>query len=255
MEIIEFAPFSEHDPTDDPFCFGWRFRDHKLDDGTERSDQVPLTEWDLLHPLAGDFVVRHAWHTDTLDYLWQTIRSELSERTDVAVLHRMRIDWQKDGILPHGPDISVFSQLTRKLDQTSETFHVNDMGAKPLLLVEVTCPNSRRLDLLVKPTEYYRTGVPYYLVVDLKSDEHAAKLLAYQSGPEGFTPLEEEPDKGVWIPSVQLWFKSNRKRIDCYRADGSRILDSMELFSESEKLRTEIELLRQKLREAEERPK
>ena len=74
------------------------------------------------------------------------------------------------------------------------------------------------------------------------------EVIGYRTTAKGYAPIEQDPEKGLWIPTVGVWFKIEADRISCRRANGERIADRAEILQE---LRTEQELRVQATRRAE----
>lgn len=80
--------------------------------------------------------------------------------------------------------------------------------ARPLLVVEVVSPSTRRLDLEVKPQEYARAGIPEYWVVDEEHQQVLRHELVGQSYhrevvPQGRVLGRSVP--GFWLDVAWLW--------------------------------------------------
>ncbi len=131
--------------SDDPFFYGWRYVERKRDDGTIFSEQVPLTEWDVLHPQEGDFIMTNDAHSEICRYLKGAFRYHLTNHPGALVLGDHRVDWQVEGIEPHGPDLSVFFD-SAPWDPRRGTYPMHDMGARPICAIEVTSPSTRSGD-------------------------------------------------------------------------------------------------------------
>jgi Uma2 family endonuclease len=242
-DAIPIAPL---DPTlNDPYFYGWRTVIRWQPNGSPKWERVPLTEWDVLHPQEEDFIVHNDAHDQNSTYLRSALRQHFEGRSDVKVLHNHRVDWEVPGIIPHGPDIAVFEGLRKRWDPDRGTFKVKEMTASPMLVVEVTSPSTRKGDLNEKVVEYFKAGVPFYLIVDRSEaeDKPFVRLLAYRTTPEGFVQMTEDPEKGVWIPTVRLWFKVEGEWIACYAATGTKLLDTIDLAKhlQEEKDRAEQE--------------
>lgn len=245
------------DPTTkDPYFYGWRYVT-KWHNGSPKSERIPLTEWDVLHPQEDDYIMANDSHDRNCGYLKDVLEGELVGLSEFIVLREHRIDWQVRGIIPHCPDISVFDGLKQQWDPLKGTLMVNEFGVRPLLVVEVTSPATRKTDLNEKVKEYFAVGVPFYLIADQQEAEGRAyaTLIAFRATPEGFVRMEVHPEDGVWIPNLRLNFRTEGISIVCYNAAGERLLAGKALSASHRKARAEIELLRQKLREAEERTK
>ncbi len=81
--------------------------------------------------------------------------------------------------------------------------------ARPLLVVEVVSPSTRRLDLEVKPQEYARAEIPEYWVVDrerrtfhqyLLADKGTYRVEEYREG-----RVEAHSLSGFWMQVEWLW--------------------------------------------------
>ena len=147
--ILEPPPSVPANPTAaDPYFFGWRYVT-RWHNGTPKSERIPLTEWDVLHPQEEDFIVHNDAHDQNTIYLKIALLQHFEGRADIKVLHDHRVDWQVQGIIPHGPDVSVFDGLKTAWDPDLGTFMVKEMNARPLLVVEVTSPTTRNKDCLL----------------------------------------------------------------------------------------------------------
>jgi Uma2 family endonuclease len=210
---------------DDKYFYGWRFVERK-ENGTVVREQVPLTEWDVLHPNEDDFVVQNDAHNQICLYLKDVFRWKLAGRPDWLVLQDHRIDWQTAGLVPHGPDLAVFSGAGQ-WNHLRGTYPVRDMGVTPVLVVEVTSPSTRNNDLDDKVTDYYRAGIPLYVIVDLREGPAGAEIrfLAYRPSPEGpVRVLSPEPNR-VWLPAVDLWLAAEGEQVVCLNPDGTPVGD------------------------------
>jgi hypothetical protein len=279
-------PIVPPDPTAaDPYFYGWREIDRQRPNGTFVRERIPLTEWDVLHPEEGDFIVQTDYHQLNCQYLFGAMQEHFAGRPDVKVFGDHRIDWQIRGLIPHGPDVSVFDGVRRSWDSSRGTFVVREMNVRPLLVIEVTSPSTRNVDLNQKVVEYFQAGVPFYLIVDLQNagETGSTILIAYRTTPEGFVQMPIDPEKGVWIPTVRLWFKGEREFAYCYTEKGEKLLRHVEMVKrmqeanellekerqraeqerqraedairQAERDRQEAEALRRKLKEAEDRLK
>ena len=72
-------PLSPDDlpPPDDPYLYGWRIVRHVRPDGTEFTEQVPLTRLDVLHPREGDVIVGcGGHHVESIDQLHRVLTED-----------------------------------------------------------------------------------------------------------------------------------------------------------------------------------
>ena len=228
--LAALPPPSRRDPTlDDPFFYGWRESPTTRPDGTTASVRVPLTEWDVLHPLEGDFIVITDAHDTLLDYLKAAVRWRSPGPPAVYALADHRIDWQVPGVTPHGPDLTVLANA-EPLPFGVGTYPVRDRGASVLFVVEITSPSTRRVDLEEKPREYALARIPQFVIVDLSDDDgnEAPRLLNYNAGPEG-EPLGGVVEAGrVWLHVIGLWLVVEGTDVFCELPDGTRVPDYTE---------------------------
>jgi hypothetical protein len=110
------------------------------------------------------------------------------------------------------------------------TFRVAERGARPLLVIEVTSPSTRKNDLTVKVQHYYRAGVPFYAIVDAdeESERRPITVLGYRWTPEGYVFVPPDEQGRVWLEPVGLWLAGEQGHAVCYDAQGARILDIAE---------------------------
>lgn len=228
---------------DDPFALGWRYT---TGDNTEW--RVPLTEEDLLYPQEADFVVNNEAHVDDLRYLVAVFRERVAGREGLRVLGDHMVDFEVPGLRILGPDVILFNGEARDWDRTRAVFPVKEMGARPLIAVEITSPTTRRNDLTAKPELFYRAGVPLFVLVDLPygGGKRPSGITAFQAGPTEYEALPPEADGRVWLEVVEVFLKAENNRVVCYTPDGQRIEDDAELRKSlaAEKARAEQEKAR-----------
>ena len=170
----------------DPWFYGWRCIRRDGPDGHVYTERVPLTAWDVLHPQEEDFIVTNEAHDRILNYLKAVFNSRLADKSGALVLSDHRVDWQTAGLIPHGPDVVVLFD-SAPWDIHRGTFPVRDMGAQPVLVVEVTSPSTRDTDMDDKVREYTLAGIPQYVIVDFREEDTGWQIvfLAYKPSPEG----------------------------------------------------------------------
>jgi colicin import membrane protein len=216
-------PKSNDGSTADPFRLGWRY----VDEPGGESHKVGLSEWDLLHPLEGDFIVNNHPHSLIVTYLFQRLTEFLANQPGTLVLMDHLVNWGVEGLGNHAPDIVVFDCVTGTYDPQKGTFAVEQTDARPRLAVEVTSPATRNNDLGIKVDHYFEAGIPYYLIVDF--DNSQLQLIAYRRARNGYVPVPADPANGIWIPTVQLWFRVEGNRVLLFDADGRKVHDTVDL--------------------------
>ena len=207
---------------DDPFALGWRYTGSIGDDWRQ-----PLTEDDLVFPAEGDFVVNNLAHNDDRELLTAVFRGQIVGRPGLRVLGDHLIDFGVHGLRPLGPDVILLNGEDRPWDPRRGVFPVTEMAARPLIVVELASPSTRRKDLTDKPARFFQVGVPLYVLIDLPygGGKRPRGVVAYQAGPTGYEPLPPAPDGRVWLDVVELWLAVEHARLAVYDAAGRRFAD------------------------------
>jgi hypothetical protein len=210
-------------PEPDPWRYGWRERGERQPDGSWRSKRIPLTQQDVLHPQEGDFIMQNPAHNQDCSELKNVAEFRLAGRLGFVVLGDCRIDWGIEGLGAHGPDIAVFENVG-PWDPTCGTFYVAQIGARVLLVIEVTSPSTRDLDLNEKVLEYYRAGVPLYAVVDRREAENGQgiSIMGYKAVPGGYVRMEVNQLGRLWLEPLQLWLGVEGDHVACFDDRGNR---------------------------------
>jgi Uma2 family endonuclease len=245
---------SDAPPPEDPFRYGWRWVRHVGPDGTEGYEQIPLKLSDVLHPQEGDFIVESPAHDLDCDNLKHFVRVWAAPRPGTVVVGDCRVDWGVEGLKPLGPDLAVFEGVS-SWDPRQGTFRVAELGARPLLVIEVTSPSTFHIDLDEKVREYYQGGVPYYAIVDARDRAEGRKIrfLLYRSTPGGYVPVPQvDPDR-LWLEPVRLWLAAEGGQVIAFDEHGNRLKTPLEEAEARREVETRAEAEAQARREAENR--
>lgn len=169
---------------DDPFRYGWRYVRTPQPDGTVRIEEVPLRKEDLLYPEEEDFVVQKPPHSRDSIYLATALDTFYAADGSVVVLFDCRVDWGGvGGVRPLGPDVTVLFDVHEWREQG--TFRIAEEGGRPVLVIEVSSPNTWVNDVGPKIDLYYRAGVQRYVIVDRgPKGEDPVQLTGYERGPD-----------------------------------------------------------------------
>ena len=162
-------------PEADPFRYGWRYVRVTRADGTEELDQVPLTLEDVLHPEVGDIIVQSDPHDSDRAYLKAVSKARLEDEPTAVVLSDCQVDFNIPGVKPLCPDVAMFSGVRRRIAWSS--FNVAREGARPVLVIEVTSPETRGNDVGIKVDYYLRGRVPWYLIADVTIEEEGERRI------------------------------------------------------------------------------
>ncbi len=218
-------------PQDDRWFYGWRYVNQTGLDGKTTTIQVPLTEEDVLHPQEDDFIVQNPAHEEDCHYLKTLLVTHLAGQAGVRVFRDLRLDWGVEDIEPHGPDLAVIANVPEGLPSQMGTLHLAEVSARPLLVIEVTSPTTRRADLNAKVAEYYEVGVPFYAIVDRHEgpEGELRRLLAYRATPDGYELLGPDAEGWLALEPVGLALAFEGSDLVCRDAQGQRLLDYQEV--------------------------
>jgi hypothetical protein len=147
------------------------------------------------------------------------------------VIYRdQRIDWGAAGIEPHGPDLAVL-ESPKNLPRQLGTLQIRECGAHPLLVIEVTSPTTREVDLDEKVVEYDLAGVPFYAIVDrrFRNEREELRLLAYRATDQGYVRVRLDARGWLALEPIDLWLEIEDHHLVCRDAQGQRLLDYQEV--------------------------
>jgi Uma2 family endonuclease len=231
-EVKDMQPQELVPTPEDPFPYGWRYVTIQRN-GEEELLQVPLTLDDVLHPEEEDFVIQLDEHFVLCKYMYEVLNWWLRDEPQTVVLCDMLIDWNKQGIRPHAPDVTVLREVQNRPHLTS--YRLRETGGSPMLVIEVTSARTRHLDVqgLRTPNKfqhYARVGIPIYVIVDLakveRDEEEIVPLLAYRLNEAGqYTPIQWDAQGRLWLETVGLALGYDDGEVAWFDADG-RVLHS-----------------------------
>ncbi|MGC9040806.1 MAG: Uma2 family endonuclease [Roseiflexus sp.] len=222
---IHSHPAPETPPTDDPFRYGWRYVPRPTADDPHHFDQVPLTLEDVLHPQEGDQVLCNYDHQRRVHYLTDVFLARTADRPDAVVLSDVRIAWDVPELKAHGPDIMVIFGVRRIRNWS--TFDVAQEGVRPTLIVEVTSPETRTLDLNEKVAHYAMAGVPWYVIVDAveQRGKSLLRVLGYEIIDGAYRSLVPNAQGWVWLAPLRVWIGVEGNEAYCYDEQEQRMGD------------------------------
>jgi hypothetical protein len=214
-QIVSPAP--PPPPDADPYRYGWRYVRRTAADGTQTWEQVPLTLEDVLHPQEEDFIVNTSAHNRDRAYVRNVFSARRSRWPGAVVLCDVRVDLNIPGVRPLGPDIAVFFGV-RDSERVWSTFGVAAEGARPVLLVEITSPETRENDVGIKVEYYHRAGVPLYVIVDRPRPEGPVQLIGYRHTPQRYEPLAPDAEGRLPLAPLGLLLGARGNRVVLYDA-------------------------------------
>jgi hypothetical protein len=184
---------------------------------------VPLTLEDVLHPEVGYIVLLSDPHAWDRAYLKAVFDMQLMDDATAVMLSDCQVDFDIPDVKPLCPDDVVFLGVRRRIAWSS--FNVAEEGARPVLVAEVTSPETRSNNVGIKMDYYHRAKVPWYVVADVTyeaGDERRIELILYRRTRREYR-REPADDRGrVWLEPVGLWLGVTRdprggfQRLVCY---------------------------------------
>ena len=206
MAIASFPATIQNEPeTLDPFRFGWRYVRRELPDGEVVFDQVPLTLHDVHYPQEEDFIVHSDDHERIRGYLYDALIARFADAPDTVVLTDMRVAWATPAVKPLGPDVIVLTGVRARRNWS--TFDVGQEDARPVLVIEITSPETRRIDLIDKVYEYEIAGVAQYVIVECAQQASGVRhtVRGYHTTEAGYAPTPANSHGWIWLDAPRLW--------------------------------------------------
>jgi len=207
------------------YPYGWRERRVPTADGRTAIERIPLTLADVLHPQADDFLMTSDEHAQFCNYLYNALRWAVRDDPSAHVLNDTNVDWGFSAAGCPRPDLTLIFGL--RAHKNWSTFVVAEEGAAPTLIIEVTSPKTRHVDLDDKVDEYEQVGVPYYIVVDkhVRKRRTDRQLLGWELTQEGYIAMPLDDQNRLWLPPVNLWLAIEEEQLICYDDTGRPVVD------------------------------
>lgn len=209
----------------DPFRFGWREVQQIGLDGSKQWVRVPLTPEDLLHPKKGYQILENTQQERDRRYLAEVLEWRLASNPQALVLSDCLINWGVPGLGNHSPDICIFDGVRDPQHRNWGTFRVAEEGARPVLAIKIVSPDAhdRRVrdnDVVIKVREYYRAGVPLYVIVDQEREGRPRQVVGYRRGARKYLRMRPDRQGRLLLEPVQLLLGLKDERVVCWDADG-----------------------------------
>ncbi len=229
------------------YAYGWRDVVRTLSNGEEVRERVPLTLEDILHPEVGDYRMHALDHELICIYLTNVFEGQVKDDPQAVVTHDVRVAWDDPDIKPHGPDVAVIFNV--RMVKNWSTFDVVEERTQPTVIVEVTSPKTRSVDLVSKVDEYEWVGVPLYVIVDnyKHKGQWRRRLLAYTLVAGRYVILSPDERGWLWLEPLRLYLAVLAdKDVVCYDAEGQLIGSYVDL--QREKAEAEARAVEEKAR-------
>ena len=218
---------------EDPFRLGYRYPRRELPDGEFEYDRepIPLTLEDLLFPEEYDHATHHPEHARVMTHVAGCLNLLAAEDPRLRVLFDCRVDYAIPGVRPLGPDVSAFLDVPD--DWGTATLDVGETGARPVLVVEITSPETREQDFGPKVDYYHRAGVPCYVVVDLRYRGkllQGINLVGFRHAPDGYEPIPRDDRGRLRVEPLGLWLAVVDGQVACLDRAGEVMQIGVDLY-------------------------
>ena len=251
MSRLLVPPLPPTPPQSDetPF-YGWRYRTRCDSAGNEYLEEIPLTLEDVLYPQEGDEIPMRPQHQIECAYLANVLRTRFADDSSVAVLSDCLIDWGVADQRNHEPDLVVFRDVRIPPDPQAGTFDLRSSGGRVVLAVEVVSPDTRVNDVVRKPVDYHRLGIPLYVLIDQQRKHGARHLHGYRWTPSGYEELPLDAGGRLLLEPVGLQLALEDGWLTSYDAvTGERVGDYQEIAAALQEERKALQEERKALQE------
>ena len=235
------------------FRLGWRDVARLGANGRIEYDRVPLTSFDILHPKEGDFQVHSTEHKAFCVYLDNVLSAQVAHDPHAVVMHDTGVRWDDPELLWHSPDVALIYGV-REVKKWG-MFDVAQEGTRPSLIIEITSPETRSIDLIDKADQYERAGVAYYVIVDAYiSKRHPAyELIGYELTPDGYVAIAPNGRGWLWLEPAHIWIGLNGNQLECYDSQGVLFESYVDVAEARKEAKKRAELAEERAEQAEER--
>jgi Uma2 family endonuclease len=215
--------------THERYPYGWREVLCHHPEGIPFYKRIPLTLADVLHPQEDDVFMPSDEHTRLCIYLFTVLSWLLEDQPDALVLSEVNIDWGVQEMAPHRPDLAVIFGIQQRKEWS--TFYVAEEGTRPTVIIEITSPKTRTLDLDDKVDEYEQMGVPFYVIVDkqVRKRRTHRQLIGWQMTPDGYAPMPLDEGNRLWLEPLKVWLSLEEGRLICYDQEGQKLFGYSEV--------------------------
>lgn len=199
-------PIAAHPKRREPKFYGWRYNEKRLPNGEMTTEMVPLRFKDLMYPQEGDQVAESIRHHEVWGKLANLIWDRLSKDPTRYAIFNCLIDWNVPGVQPLAPDVAIIRGVKPPTKDTA-TIRLRDLPGEVELIIEITSPNTRRLDYKDRLEKYHAARISRVVVVDLVRAKRRPEFLIIdrQWTPDGYHQTNVGQTRKVWLDALKLW--------------------------------------------------
>ena len=187
------------------WSLGWRFESVRTANGREDLVRIPLTPEEALHPEEGYVIPVSTAHTDTTIDIRNMLRARYTSQPTMAVFHDLVFEWDHPEIGNYAPDIAVVPHV-REREADRGTFNVAQEGTRPLLIIEVVSPRTRKDDRVTKVKDYARLGVQEYVYIDKRTQkgETLWEVAGFRLDEGFYLPIVPDEDGAIYCETLNI---------------------------------------------------
>jgi Uma2 family endonuclease len=176
-----------------------------------------LTLEDVLHPQEEDCIPNPPAQEKDRRYLQNVLEMRLHDDPKAISLSNCLIDWGISELRPHCPDITVLFGVRRR-PRSEGTFRLTHHGGRPVLVIEITSPDTRGNDVITKVRHYHQAHVPLYIIVDRVFEDGPPILIGYRYTARGYVKMRPDKQGRLLVKPLGLRIGVRENRVVCYDA-------------------------------------
>lgn len=187
------------------WSLGWRFESVRTANGREDLVRIPLTPDEALHPEEGYVMPVRTAHADTTIDIREMLRARYTEQPTIAIFHDLVFEWDHPEIGNYAPDIAIVPNVhDREVDRG--TFNVAQEGTRPLLVIEVVSPRTRKDDRVTKVKDYARLGIQEYVYIDkrIQKGETIWEVAGFHLDDGFYLPIVPDEDGAIYCTTFTI---------------------------------------------------
>jgi Uma2 family endonuclease len=187
------------------WSYGWREEYVPTPEGKTELIRIPLTEEEALHPKLGYIMPERTEHDFISDDLCDMLRAHVAGQPGMAVYRNLIFVWDQPDLKPFAPDVAVVPNV-QEPERSRGEFVVAEESTRPVLVIEVVSPNSRKADRVTKVRDYATAGVQEYVYIDARprKGEIVWEIAGFRLEDGRYLPILPDEDDAIYCESVGL---------------------------------------------------
>ncbi len=185
------------------FSAGWKEVKVKKPNGEYEEIQIPLTPEERLHPEEGYIMPESTDHDRLISNINEMLRARYANQPKMAVFADLIIQWDKSELKHHCPDIMVIPNVDNR-EKRRGRFYVAKEGTRPILLIEIVSPGSKKADRVTKVDHYARAGVQEYVYIDSweRTSGIVWELAGFRLAGDHYLPMLPDEEGSLYCETI-----------------------------------------------------